>query len=91
MIKVIRKHLVTRRYFDYGHPLETRYSTASSIDDSGSSSDRNDFATRAAAERYIESWLAEHQSSPDVARLNWTLERGPDIERSTDMNPHGLM
>lgn len=88
-IKVIRKHLVTRRYFDYGTLLETRYSTASSIDDSGTSNDGTDFATKKAAEAHIAEWIAEHTCK--VGELSWTLERGSNIERRCDMNPHGLI
>lgn len=91
MIQVIRKHLVRRDYLDFGSRLETRYATASSVDDSGAIPDRNDFADRASAERHIAEWLASE--AVEAARLSqgWRVERGEDVFRKVDMNPHGLI
>jgi hypothetical protein len=90
-IQAVRKHLVTITYLDYGDPMGVRYCTAGSVDDSGPALDGNHFETKAAAEAYIREWLSDEPANEARAKHGWTVERGEDVTRRVDYNPHGLM
>lgn len=90
-IKAVRKHLVTVTYTDYGSHLATVWRTASSIDDSEPISDGNEFARKDECESYLAKWLRSEAADAARANMGWAVERGPDLERSVDMNPHGLI
>lgn len=90
-IQAVRKHLVEVTYRDYGSHLATVWRTASSVDDSGPISDGNEFQSKADVEGYLSTWLRSEACEVARANMGWTVERGADIERSCDMNPHGLI
>lgn len=90
-IHAVRKHLVEVTYKDYGSHLCTVWRTASSVDDSGTSSDGNAFTHKVDAEAHIATWLKSAACEKARAEMGWIIERGPDIQRTVDMNPHGLI
>lgn len=78
-------------YKDYGSHLDTVWRTASSVDDGGTVSDGNEFAHKADAEAHLTEWLKSEACEAAREKMGWKVERGHDLARTVDMNPHGLI
>ncbi len=86
---IIRKHVVQVRCLDYGKPLETVYTLATSVDDGAPVLDGPEFKSYRAAEEARDMWLI--RSIRDNKPADIQLLAGEFIKRQSDMNPHGLI
>jgi hypothetical protein len=85
---IVRKHVVKVTYLDYGSHLDTVWRTATSVGGGRAVSDGTEFRSQAEAEKAAAAWLTDNHGSHSGGVA---LERGDDIERTCDMNPHGLI
>jgi hypothetical protein len=86
-------HKKTVRYYDYGSFLCTVEGLAWSSDgnpDNATGFEHGDFAELLAKKRAV---IAEHNAKLAIEGKpsDITIGIGPDVARSCDMNPHGLM
>jgi hypothetical protein len=86
---IIRKHIVKVTYLDYGHHLDTCYRLATSVDGGRPVTDSGEYHTWAAASAARDGWLTESETKGKPAGV--LVAAGDDIERTCDMNPHGLI
>lgn len=87
---IIRSHIVRVDYLDYGSHLDTSYYLGVSVEGGRVVIDSGEYRNRFAAEAAQERWFDKGEQLK-AREHGCLLEKGEEVHRKSDMNPHGLI